>query len=76
MSRAEVRQRRPAIAALEGPRGGKPAPAHSAGHTRTAENLHGMLSCHTPSHNRAAMRCSDNGAWAHVSQQQQMLMKR
>lgn len=48
--RAEVRQRRPAIAVLKGPRGGKPAPAHSAGRRRMAENLYGKFFCHTHLH--------------------------
>ena len=49
VSRAEVQERRPAIAASEGPRGEKPAPAHSAARRRMAENLYGRLFSHTPS---------------------------
>ena len=60
MSRAEVRQRCPATAVLAGPRGGRPAPAHSAGHMRMAENLHGIFFCHTTLHNGAALRFSDS----------------
>lgn len=37
--RAEVLQRRPATAVLEGPRGAKQAPARLAGRMRMAENL-------------------------------------
>ncbi len=67
MSGAEVRQHCPATAVVEGLHGGKPAPAHSAGRTRMAENLQGILFCHSPSRNRAGLLSSDNWKHEHTS---------